>query len=905
MIGPGTRIGPYEVRALLGEGGMGKVWRAHHTSLKRDDAIKVLPDAFASDPERLLRFQREAQILAALNHTNITRVYGLEDVDGSRALVMELVEGPTLADRIAAGSIPVQEVVSIARQVADALDAAHEKGIVHRDLKPANVKLTPGGEVKVLDFGLAKHVLTAAAASELLTTDAHTRDGALIGTTPYMSPEQARGRDMDKRTDIWAFGCLLYEMVTGRRAFERATVTDTLAAIVNSDPDWSILPSDLPRAVRGLIRRCLEKDPHRRLRDIGDVHAFLDDTSDPESKANAAGKARESRYWSPAIALAIVGVIVVTAAILTWRASREAVQQPSLGAIEQFTFDSALTTDPSLSADGRLIAYASNRGGRGDLDIFVQQTSGGAAIRLTDDPADDQQPDVSPDGSLVAFRSERSPAGVYVASALGGQARLLAPNGRAPRFSPDGSSVAYEVGTSLAPIAVVNSRKVFVVPANGGTPIQLATNLLNAGAPAWAPDGKSLMVLARQSAQPGEVALDWWRVPIDPGQPAAPTGAFDVLKQAGLRLVLDTVTIPYPRQWTTDGVLFSATSGEGENVNLWQLAVDAAGRPQRLPVRLTQGTTLDQRAAVSRDGRIVWAARTSVLSHFGFPIDASSGRTIGEPRKLLEDSAPSGRSSLSVDGHLLIFPRYEIASGILWARDLRTGEERQLVATPRTPLNPAISRDARWVGYTLTKLQTGGDAGVGEGYVVEATGGVPRKVCDDCEVSTWTPDGQLVFNTDDRKNLVRVNPQTGERHDLIDGPSAIDRPMFGPDGRWAIFNIEGAIVHTPVYPDRAAPQAEWTTLLKVGATERTAGISPDGGVLYVLLETDGFRCAYGLRLDPNTGRPDGAPFPVAHVHNSAWRWGTTGYGSAVGTGLFVASLYDTRSNIWMSRFESR
>ena len=210
---------------------MGKVWRAHHSTLKRDDALKVLPDAFASDPDRLSRFQREAQILATLNHTNITRVYGVEQVEGANALVMELVEGPTLADRIAVGPIPVQEVVSIARQVADALDAAHEKGIVHRDLKPANVKLAPGGVVKVLDFGLAKYV-TAAAASELLTTDAHTRDGALIGTTPYMSPEQARGRGMDKRTDIWAFGCLLYEMATGRRAFDRG------AALSAQLPGW-------------------------------------------------------------------------------------------------------------------------------------------------------------------------------------------------------------------------------------------------------------------------------------------------------------------------------------------------------------------------------------------------------------------------------------------------------------------------------------------------------------------------------------------------------------------------------------------------------------------------------------------------------------------------------------------
>jgi hypothetical protein len=316
---------------------------------------------------------------------------------------------------------------------------------------------------------------------------------------------------------------------------------------------------------------------------------------------------------------------------------------------------------------------------------------------------------------------------------------------------------------------------------------------------------------------------------------------------------------------------------------------------------LTQGTTLDSRAAVSRDGRIVWAARTSIRSHFGFPLDAATGRLTGEPRKLHDDSSPSGRAALSIDGRLLIFPRYEIASGILWARDLRTGEERELVATPRTPLNPAVSRDARWVAYTLTKVQTGGDAGFGDGYVLETTGGVPRKMCDNCRVMTWTPDGQLVFSTGDRKRLVRISLLTGERHDLIDAPSEISYPMFGPDARWAIFNITGEIVHTSVYPDRDTPQPEWTTILKRGPSERSAGISPDGGLLYVLLESDGFRCVYGLTLDRHSGLPRGEPFPVAHVHNSSWRWGSTPYGSAVGAGLFVADLYESRGNIWMSQ----
>src|SRR5687768_14353680 len=225
-LAPGTRIGPYEVTALIGEGGMGKVWRAHHTGLKRDDALKVLPDAFASDPDRLARFQREAQVLASLNHPNIAHVYGLERADGVQALVMELVEGPTLADRISQGPIPVDEALPIAKQIAEALEAAHERGIIHRDLKPANIKVRPDGTVKVLDFGLAKALEPTSAAgmnataSPTITSPAMmTGVGVLLGTAAYMSPEQAKSRPADQRSDIWAFGCVLYEMLTGKRAF--------------------------------------------------------------------------------------------------------------------------------------------------------------------------------------------------------------------------------------------------------------------------------------------------------------------------------------------------------------------------------------------------------------------------------------------------------------------------------------------------------------------------------------------------------------------------------------------------------------------------------------------------------------------------------------------------------------
>jgi serine/threonine-protein kinase len=281
-IGPGTRVGPYEITALIGEGGMGKVWRAHHTALKRDDALKVLPDAFASDPDRLARFRREAQVLASLNHPNIAHVYGLEQADGVQALVMELVEGPTLADRIAQGPIPVDEALPIAKQIAEALEAAHEQGIIHRDLKPANIKLRPDGTVKVLDFGLAKalepaaaHNVDATASPTITSPPMMTGVGMLLGAAAYMSPEQARGKPVDKRSDIWAFGCVLYEMVTGRRAFEGDDVSDTLAAVLRGDPDWAVLPS-AAGWLTPVLRTCLQKSVRHRMKDMGDVRLALD-----------------------------------------------------------------------------------------------------------------------------------------------------------------------------------------------------------------------------------------------------------------------------------------------------------------------------------------------------------------------------------------------------------------------------------------------------------------------------------------------------------------------------------------------------------------------------------------------------------------------------------------------------
>src|SRR5213592_4382421 len=295
-LAAGTRLGPYEILAPLGAGGMGEVYRARDTRLSRDVALKVLPTAMANDAERMARFQREAQTLASLNHPNIASIYGLEESGGVRALVMELVEGPTLAERIAtrargdsagAGPLPLAEALGIARQIAEALEAAHERGIIHRDLKPANIKVTEGQTVKVLDFGLAKAFNPQDSAANLNETNsptlsmAATRAGVILGTAAYMSPEQARGKPLDKRTDIWSFGCVLYEALTGRQAFAAETISDTIAAILGRDPDWHALPQATPANIRALLRHCMQKEAKLRLHDIADARIEIEEALDP------------------------------------------------------------------------------------------------------------------------------------------------------------------------------------------------------------------------------------------------------------------------------------------------------------------------------------------------------------------------------------------------------------------------------------------------------------------------------------------------------------------------------------------------------------------------------------------------------------------------------------------------
>ena len=313
----GTKLGSYEVTGAIGAGGMGEVYQAHDTKLERNVAIKVLPDAFAHDPERLSRFEREAKMLAALNHPNIATIYGLERSNGTSYLVMELVSGETLAERIKReGAVPVEEALTIAKQIAEALEAAHEKGIIHRDLKPANVKVTPEGKVKVLDFGLAK-----AFANDGVNEDpsnsptlsmAATTQGVILGTAAYMSPEQARGKAVNKATDIWAFGCVLYELLTGKQTFHGEDVTDILAAMVRADPDWTRLPEATPPAIRVMLRRCLQKDRRQRLQDATDVRIEIEEALAAPSVGPTA-PAPVKQGWRQALVLVLTVLVAIVA----------------------------------------------------------------------------------------------------------------------------------------------------------------------------------------------------------------------------------------------------------------------------------------------------------------------------------------------------------------------------------------------------------------------------------------------------------------------------------------------------------------------------------------------------------------------------------------------------------------
>ena len=500
----GSRLGHYQVTALIGEGGMGQVYQATDTKLNRQVALKILPEAFADDPDRLARFQREAQVLASLNHPGIAQIHGIEEAEDTRALVLELVEGPTLADRIARGPIPVDEALPIAKQIAEALEAAHEAGVTHRDLKPANVKVKADGMVKVLDFGLAKALEGDAGGDPSQSptlTAAATQLGVVMGTAAYMSPEQAKGRGVDKRTDVWAFGCLLYEMLTGRRTFAGADVSEVLAGVIKSEPNWEALPPELPVALRTFLRRCVQKDPRQRVQAIGDVRLAMEgafETVITQAAASVALVAQPAwRRALPVAAALLVGVLVTGLAAWSLRPTPDVPRVTRLTIVQpaaQTLIRGRLIPVLALSPDGTQVVYLATT--EGETALVARSLDALEATLLYQGQL--RSPFFSPDSAWVGF-NDSADGTIKRISLTGGPALTVTVLG----VGTETRGATWGVDDTII-FGTNTSSGLWRVPVGGGTP-ELLTTLdeangeINHSWPELLPGGEAVLFTTRRS----------------------------------------------------------------------------------------------------------------------------------------------------------------------------------------------------------------------------------------------------------------------------------------------------------------------------------------------------------------------------------------------------------------------
>ena len=769
----GARIGSYEVLGSLGAGGMGEVYRARDTRLDRHVAIKILPETLAGDPDRAARFEREAKTLAALNHPQIAHVYGLEREGSVSALVMELVEGEDLAHRIARGPIPLEETLPIARQIAEALEAAHENGIIHRDLKPANIKVRPDGTVKVLDFGLAKMLaplqadaLSGATGHDLnplnspTLTSPLTAHGLILGTAAYMSPEQARGRPVDRRTDIWAFGVLLYEMLTGQRAFPGTDVSETLAAVLRDVPSLEKLPAATPAVVRGLLRRCLDRDPHTRLRDIGEARVILSGGSTGSESVTADAQARSWRVWLALAAGVALGAVIVLVP------DRDPGPMPSVRKLPISVPGLDLTQDkpPVISPDGQRIVYSANG------SLWVRELSRLEAQSL---PNTEGASGMfwSPDNTRIGFiQSGR----LRTLTLAGGQPTNVAALPGPPCGEPGGlwessgrillslSCNTFplfgvsDMGGNLGPVFDVEKpaeRDVHQIAALPGTrAVVLALDRANAGvdtliawdgtarktilqipnerlaSPAYSPTGH--LLYQRTSTNPGV-----WAVPFSPdrlevtGEPflvAAGMAAPSVSRDGTLLVVPLTGTGENQLAWidrtgridvridevhprveeprlSPDGmrVAFSITGPEGGR-NIWIRNLADERR-----TRLTSGPVLKWRPVWSPDGKYVYYDVEQPGRAGRIERQSSAGG--GTPETIVDGG---NSAAISPDGRWLVYISGYGPSGRKLMKARLDGDRTPspLFDTPGRPAYPAVSPDQRFIAYVIE--EAGSDDGI-------------------------------------------------------------------------------------------------------------------------------------------------------------------------------------------------
>jgi Tol biopolymer transport system component len=787
--GSGRLLGPYEVHERIGAGGMGEVYRARDTKLGRDVAIKILPFRSMNDPNLLSRFQREARLLATLNHPNIGGIYGFEIAGDVHAIVLELIEGDTLADRIRLGPIPLKNVLAIARQIADALDAAHSKGIVHRDLKPENVKVTPDSIVKVLDFGVAKAISDHREPDNDLANSAtqalgDTEVGAILGTPAYMSPEQARGEIVDKRTDIWAFGCVLYQMITGRSAFGRETTIDTLAAIVDGDPDMSLLPASTPSGVRRLLERCFEKDPKRRLRDIGDGIVLLDETVDITKNAEIPPKNswRELTKW----ALAAAVFVAVGAALLFFL-------RPAPPTVSNAVLRTTIALPPGIklvsgdrelplavAPDGSRIAYVADEDGRRLLYVREMSSLEPRAIPGTEDA---RHPFFSPDGRSIGYFANGALQRVDVSGAAPLRICDVANISMGGSWGPDHTIVFAASGSDLMRVGD-----------SGGTPKPLE-GTKPATWPEILPDGKTVLF----TTGVGNNLSAFATIPIAGGAKHvfasltnSPFKAPSVIGSGGS--LLEAHVVPgYLLYGQSPGVVravpfnLSSRSITGSPISL-------VGSIERA---MNGGGVY---FAVSQTGLLVYASTGN--KHQLVWVDLKGNVTPATPER-----GPYRIPRISPDGSLIaIAMSDDTRRSDIWIVDTERGTRRRLTTGDHN-LAPTWRPDSSHVAFStiegIRELPVNGGT---LNTLVSASGAYP---------DSWSPDGKNLLYCLDVANgreiwvLAPGTPGNLPGHVLAQGGTYYD-PQYSPDGRWIAYSASISNrqeVYIARAPDLADPVA--------------------------------------------------------------------------------------------------
>ena len=750
-LSAGARVGPYEILSALGAGGMGEVYRARDPKLGRDVALKVLPTAFALDPDRIARFKREAQVLASINHPNIAAIYGFEDSDSAHALVLELVEGPTVADRIAQGPIPLEETLRIARQIADALEAAHEQGIIHRDLKPANIKLRPDGTVKVLDFGLAKVLEPTSAigidamASPTVTSPAMTGMGVFLGTAAYMSPEQARGMAADKRSDIWAFGCVLYEMLSGERLFRGETITDVLAAVVNSEPDWS----RVPLRTRRLLRACVEKEPRRRLQAISDAWLVLDETAPESHMAHSSHRVA----W---LSTLVVALVAAAALWMLWR-------QPVLEERQlHFHVDPPPGTrfpgvagGSSISPDGRAVAFVAASDER---TLW---------IRRLDSLTSDQLPGTTgaefpfwaPDGRSVGFFADGKLKKIEIS---GGRPVVIAaaPNPRGGTWAADGTIVFSPLVGTLHQVV-----------ASGGTPTPITTLDISNGEnahrwPQFLPGGRRFLYWVRSSK---------------PNRTGVYLGSLDRPHDKVFVVESLSAAAYSPPRGKEPGYLLRVR----ENVLVGQPFDPERAQVSGQPVPIvgaqgvgTVGAINRSLFSVSNEGTLLFSGADDKYQLVWFNRNGKALSTVGKPDRYaaVRISPDGNRAAISVVN----------SSGQrdIWVMELARGLPNRL--TYDSGFVPVWSPDGHRIAYhdvVQTRL-----------FVIAASGGDRQTMMEAPAVyiNDWSPDGRLLIYTQISTTTLDdlwVVPTSGDRIPVpvLVTPFNELHGQFSPDGKWIAY----------------------------------------------------------------------------------------------------------------------